>query len=113
MFSLIEQGGRIYATAGAAEGGCLTPADDRPGCFRLIIAQADAPLSPDVFGHRLAPAGRLPSNAQEYARFIQGPDHQLMIVSHTLARHPSDLQGNYLPVALLAFDVDLKTLFAP
>jgi hypothetical protein len=111
MFSALERNGRIYVTAAVARGNCVRPRMDYPDCFRLVIAEADAPLGPDIFGQHMAASDRLPLNPQDYGRFAIGPDGGVVIIDHVYPPHTSQAQGNVLPEGLIAYPIELKRLF--
>ena len=112
MFSAMERDGRIFATAGATRGSCVSPNIDEPDCYRLIITEADAPLGVDIFARHMAASNRLPSNPQDYARFATGPDGRLVIIDHIYSPGTSTSRASLAPDGLVAYPVDLKQLFA-
>jgi hypothetical protein len=108
MYSLIERGGSIYATAAAAHGDCVTPRVDEPDCFQLIMAKVDAPLGPNIFGSHLLHSDLLPANPQEYARFAIDPGGKVVLIDHVLPPHPSQQASNVLPQGLMMYPIELK-----
>jgi hypothetical protein len=113
MFSIIQAGPKIYATAGNAEGACVSPSKDLPGCFQLTIAESDVPIGQDIFNRDQANGNKLPTVGQEYARFAEAPSGQLVIIGHFVPHaHPWFQQRPMSASAgVAAFPVDVGALF--
>jgi hypothetical protein len=75
----------IIVAASLGGSGCSAPSGAVPGCFRLVLAQAEDPLSNNGFGRgKRVGATLLPSNAQEYTRPIRDPAGAYWFVGHYL-----------------------------
>jgi hypothetical protein len=77
-WDLVTVGGKILeiASIGGTSGPevCRSGHDNSPGCWRMSLSLADAPLGPNVFGkHPLAASSALPGNMASYPRVIVDP----------------------------------------
>jgi hypothetical protein len=64
----------IVAVVGLGGGGCAKPGPE-PGCFRMAMAKADAPLGPHIFNSSpLLDEASLPTNPQGYTSPVKNPE---------------------------------------
>ncbi len=113
MFSIIQVGSRIYATAGRAGGACVSPSVDMPRCYQLMISETTVPLGFDIFNRKVAPDELLPTASQEYARFLQAPNGRLFIIGHFVPHGSAWFKQRPLAPGsgVIAFPIDVGALF--
>jgi hypothetical protein len=73
---------------------CRSTHDLSPGCWRISVSIADAPLGPNVFGRRVVDLPSLPGNVVEYPRVAIDPaGHKVLLGNFQPPKVPESLRG--------------------
>jgi len=60
---------------------CCSGHQRNPGCWRMAVSVADAPLGANVFGKKIVDLPSLPDNAVSYARVIVDPSGRKLLLA--------------------------------
>jgi hypothetical protein len=73
---------------------CRSTHDLSPGCWRISLSIADAPLGPNVFGRRIVDLPSLPGNVVEYPRVVFDPaGRKVLLGNFQPPKIPGSMRG--------------------
>jgi hypothetical protein len=81
--SAIVAGSKILAITtlgGTAQQVCVSAHENSPGCFRMSLSIAAAPLGQNVFGRKVVSVPSLPNNVVSYPRIFVDPSGHRMLI---------------------------------